>query len=115
PNNPLPVVPEPRRGYFRCAAHLLPPGVLHNLCFFPLWLPTGLLSTQLRGRGPPDCLCGKPRGHPRTSELATDFFQPVPELQISKAKASRNIFQRDRKKTSPFWASETQDPPSLTI
>lgn len=46
--SPLVLIPDPRNDCFQLAVHLLPPGVLHCVHDYPLWLPTGLLFTQQR-------------------------------------------------------------------
>lgn len=44
--SPLVLISDPWNGCFQCAAHLLPPGVLHCMHSYQLWMPTGLLFTQ---------------------------------------------------------------------
>lgn len=47
-SSPPVLVPDPWISYFCCAAHLLHSGILRCKHLLPLWLPTGLLSTQQR-------------------------------------------------------------------
>lgn len=90
------LVPGPWNGYFWCAAHLLPPGVLHCVHICPLWLPAGLLYTEQRESWR---LLSGWKDAPKRVETRMVFMLPLPAQEREE---SRNV-QRPPRTPAPSY------------